>query len=243
MLEDKVVIVTGAGSGIGKEIARECIGKGATVLACDLNEVKLHQLSEEIASNRLSTYSLDVSDLRQVEGFFQQIYEYHPRINALINNAGIYFGKSMLDYEENEVDQVLNVNVKGYIYFTKFFAKMLLQDKRKGCVVNISSVSGEEGSSDAIYGLSKAAILGLTKSNAINFAPYIRVNAVAPTIVDTSMMEQIPKWRKDQYVNQSLLQKSLLPSDVANSVIFLLSDLAGNYTGATLDINNGCYLR
>ena len=107
----------------------------------------------------------------------------------------------------------------------------------------MSSVSGMEGSSDAIYGLSKAAILGLTKSCAMNFSPYIRVNAVAPTMVNTPMMGTIPDWRKEEYLSHQLINTPVLPKDVADTVVFLLSDKAKHYTGATFDINNGGYLR
>ena len=109
--------------------------------------------------------------------------------------------------------------------------------------MNLSSVSGQEGSSDAIYGSSKAAILGLTKSCVMNFSPYIRVNAVAPTIVNTSMMDTIPEWRKKEYLSHQLIDTPVLPEDVADTVVFLLSDKTRHYTGATFDINNGSYLR
>ena len=110
-------------------------------------------------------------------------------------------------------------------------------------IVNMSSVSGIEGSSDAIYGLSKAAILGLTKSCAMNFSPYIRVNAVAPTMVNTPMMGVIPDWRKEEYLSHELIHTPVMPEDVADTVVFLLSDKSKHYTGATFDINNGGYLR
>lgn len=109
--------------------------------------------------------------------------------------------------------------------------------------MNMSSVSALEGSSDAIYGLSKAAILGLTKSCAMNFSPYIRVNAVAPTMVHTPMMDTIPAWRKKEYLSHQLIDTPVLPEDVADTVVFLLSDKSKHYTGATFDINNGGYLR
>ena len=108
----------------------------------------------------------------------------------------MYLGKNLLDYEEKEIDFVMDTNIKGYIYFSKYFGELLMEKETEGAIINISSVSGMEGSSDAIYGMSKAAILGLTKSCAMNFSPYIRVNAVAPTMVNTDMMKNIPEWRK-----------------------------------------------
>lgn len=101
-------------------------------------------------------------------------------------------GKNIIDYQSDEIDKVLNVNIKGYIYFSQMFARILFHNERKGVIVNMSSVSGMEGSSDAVYGLSKAPVM---------------------------------------------------PEDVAETVIFLLSAKSRHYTGATFDINNGGYLR
>ncbi|MMZ59584.1 3-oxoacyl-[acyl-carrier-protein] reductase FabG [compost metagenome] len=152
-------------------------------------------------------------------------------------------GKNILDYKEDEIDKVLDINVKGYVYLSQLFGDFMVRRKNSGVILNMSSVSGIEGSSDAIYGLTKAGILGLTKSCAMNFSPYIRVNAVAPTIVETSMMDNIPKWRIEEYTNHQLIKQPLLPEDVAHTVTFLLSEKSKHYTGATFDINNGCYLR
>ncbi|UPO90604.1 SDR family oxidoreductase [Niallia sp. Man26] len=244
MLKKRKVIVTGAGSGIGKEIVKGCLNEGASVIACDINGNSLNNLSLAMDDrNVLYTYQLDVSKYEAVTKFFYYIEAEHSDVDCLVNNAGIYLAKNILDYQADEMDKVLDINVKGFIYFSQMFGKKLLEEKRKGVIINMSSVSGMEGSSDAIYGLSKAAILGLTKSCAMNFSPYIRVNAVAPTMVNTTMMGIIPDWRKEEYLSHQLINTPVLPEDVAETVVFLLSDKAKHYTGATFDINNGGYLR
>lgn len=243
MLNNMKIIVTGAASGIGKEIVKHCLREGAKVIACDINDVLLNDLQQIIGSDFLYTYKIDVSKYDEVVRFFTYVKERHSDVNGLVNNAGIYFGKSILDYKTEEIDKVLNINIKGYIYFTQLFGRLIIQKSHHGNIVNISSVSGIEGSSDAIYGLSKAAILGLTKSCAMNYSPYIRVNAVAPTLVNTSMIDNIPEWRKEEYLNNQLIKESILPEDVAYTVTFLLSEKSKHYTGATFDLNNGCYLR
>ncbi|MCM3784549.1 SDR family oxidoreductase [Neobacillus mesonae] len=245
-MKDIKVIVTGAASGIGKEVVKQCLIKGAEVIACDIDEESLFNLKQSMPepyNKRLFTYSVDVSSYEQVSRFFEYIEHKHIEVNALVNNAGIYLAKNIMDYDTEEIDRVLNINVKGCIYFSQLFGKKLYKNKHHGVIVNLSSVSGHEGSSDAIYGLSKAAILGLTKSCAMNFSPYIRVNAVAPTMVGTPMMDSIPEWRKKEYLSHQLIQTPVLPEDVADTVIFLLSDKSKHYTGATFDINNGGYLR
>ncbi|QCR32494.1 SDR family NAD(P)-dependent oxidoreductase [Lysinibacillus sp. SGAir0095] len=244
MLKNRKVIITGAASGIGKEIVKQCLFQGASVIACDINEDSLHELERSVDDYHvLHTYQLDVSKYEDVVSFFEYVETEHSEVDCLVNNAGIYLAKNILDYQADDIDKVLDINVKGSIYFSQLFGKKILQSKGMGVIVNMSSVSGIEGSSDAIYGLSKAAILGLTKSSAMNFSPYIRVNAVAPTMVNTPMMDAIPNWRKEEYLNHQLINTPVLPEDVADTVIFLLSDKSKHYTGATFDINNGGYLR
>lgn len=244
MLFDMKIIVTGAATGIGKAIVLRCLQERAHVIACDLNEKALKELEYEAqAEDHLLTYQVDVSNCSEVAKFFAFVKEKHPNTNALVNNAGIYLGKNLLEYSEEDIDKVINVNVKGYIFFSQNFGALVLSKQQQGVIINMSSVSGLEGSSDAVYGLSKAAIIGLTKSCAMNFAPYVRVNAVAPTLVNTAMMDIIPQWRKNQYNKHELIPEQLHPEDVADTVVFLLSRKSRHYTGATLDINNGCYLR
>ena len=243
MLNKMKIIVTGAASGIGKAIVLRSLVEGAAVIACDINGPALDKLQERSDSASLFTYRLDTGNYAEVEQFFVYIRQEHPEVNGLVNNAGIYLGKNILDYTPDEIGKVLDVNVKGYLYATQFFGKLLLEQRRPGNIVNMSSVSGQEGSSDAVYGLSKAAVLGLTKSCAMNFAPYIRVNSVAPTMTSTPMMSHIPAWRQQEYTAHQLIKEPLLAEDIADTVIFLLSNKSRAYTGATFDINSGCYLR
>ncbi|WP_340026605.1 SDR family oxidoreductase [Paenibacillus sp. FSL K6-1096] len=243
MLQGMKIIVTGAASGIGKEIVRLGLKEGAKVIGCDLDAERLEELKTEADSARLVTCKLDVSQYSEVEAFYEYIGQEHADVSGLVNNAGIYLGRSLLDYTPEEIGRVLDINVKGYVYLSQGFGRLLLAQKRQGVVVNMSSVSGQEGSSDAVYGLSKAAVLGLTKSCAMNFAPYIRVNAVAPTMTATPMMAHIPAWRQQEYLEHQLTPEPLLAEDIAGTVVFLLSSRAKGYTGATFDINNGCYLR
>lgn len=238
------VIVTGAASGIGRAIVLASLQEGAEVIACDFNKEGLENLVCVAGEGgRLHTYQVDVSCSDRVEEFFALVRKEHAEVNALVNNAGIYLGQNILDYTAQEIDKVLAVNLKGCIYFSQGFGRLMVPNHRQGVIVNISSISGQEGSSDAIYGASKAAILGLTKSCAMNFAPYVRVNAVAPTMVSTPMMSIIPEVRQLHYLEQHLIPEMLLPEDVAETVTFLLSDKSRHYTGATFDINNGGYLR
>lgn len=242
-LSNKTIIVTGAGAGIGKSIALKCLDYGARVIACDINGQFLKDLECGISVDKLKTYIIDVSDYSQVELFLKKMFSEEPDINCLVNNAGIYLGKSIFEYTSDMIDKVIDINIKGAVFFSKFFGEFILGKKNNGVIVNISSVAGLEGSSDAIYGLSKSALIGLTKSCAMNFSPFVRVNAVAPTLVDTDLISNVPKWRIEEYREKELVKTPLKPENVADTAVFLLSELSNNYTGAVFDINNGCYLR
>lgn len=242
-LSEKTVIVTGAAAGIGKAITIKCLELGAKVIACDIDAGMLQILMSGNDSGRLQIINIDVSDYSQVESLFGKLFSEQRDINCLVNNAGIYLGKNITEYTQEMIDRVIDVNIKGAVYFSRFFGEFIMKEKTNGIVVNISSVAGLEGSSDAIYGLTKSALIGLTKSCSINFSPYIRVNAIAPALVETELLKNVPEWRMKEYRENELVKKPLRPEDIANTAAFLLSELSENYTGAIFDINNGCYLR
>ncbi|WP_086331192.1 SDR family NAD(P)-dependent oxidoreductase [Candidatus Enterococcus mansonii] len=235
----KKVIITGAAGGIGVAAVKKCLDEGYQVLATDKDISALEQLPKH---EYLAIQVLDITNTKAVKAFFSRL-EQDSSLYGLVNNAGIYFAKNILDYSDAEMEKIWQVNIKGPTICTRFFVECLLFQKSKGRIVNISSISGQEGSSDALYGLSKAALLGLTKSTAMNFAPNILVNAITPTMVETQMMAHIPDWRKKEYQNHQLLTSPVLPEDVANTIAFLLSKQSSHYTGATFDLNNGGYLR
>lgn len=239
----KTVIVTGAANGIGKAITERSLKDGFHVFALDINDTLLTSLKSEYGDFSLTVFKIDISDPNQVRSFFDWTLEQGKEISCLVNNAGIYFGKNILEYSIEEINRVIQVNCLGAVYLSQEFARRIISKGHSGNIVNMSSVAGEEGSSDAIYGLSKAAILGLTKSCAINFAPTIRVNAVAPALVNTDLIRNVPEWRMREYRASELLKDPILSEDVANTVSFLLSDQSKHYTGAVFDINNGQYRR
>ncbi len=204
-LKDKIIIVTGAARGIGRSITLECIKYGAIVFALDINKLDLVKLKNEIKNDQIKTYVVDVSKYEEINNLFLNLKKDKINPDCLVNNAGIYYGQSIFKYNNSEIDNIININVKSAIYFSKIFAATKIKNKEKGVILNISSVSGQDGSSDAIYGLSKSALIGLTKSNAINFSPYIRVNAIAPGIVDTQMLRKVPKDRVNNYRKSELM--------------------------------------
>ncbi len=234
----KQIIITGAASGIGYATAKLCVANDYRVIACDSNVAALHNLQSEFDSSHVSAHVFDVSDYKQVETFFAQLNK-DAWPTSLINNAGIYLAKNLLDYTAEDMQCVMNVNINGAMSMTQFFARTLMANQQVGSIINMSSVA-QYGGSDAVYGASKGALAAFTRCCAINFSPYIRVNAVAPGIVsETTMHADLPAPVSQWYQENELIKKPLQVNDVAKTVLFLLSDDAAHYTGATFDLNNG----
>lgn len=236
------IIVTGAGRGLGRAISQKLAENGFKILALDIEEESLKEL-KTILKSSIETFQIDIRDENQVERFFGAISS--NQLYGLVNNAGIYLGKGLLDYDSAEVNHVLNVNLVGAIYCTKYFAKKMLSrvevESTLGSIVNISS-SSIYGGSDAVYSATKAALIGLTKSCALQFSPYIRVNAVAPGVVETDLLKAIPEKVMDHYRKLELVKDPIRPSDVANTIAFLMEESGKNYSGAVFDLNNGYHL-
>jgi 3-oxoacyl-[acyl-carrier protein] reductase len=243
----KCVIVTGAAQGIGRAIALRALTEGMSVIALDKNEVRLAELKKEVGGkfeeSALKIYPLDVTQLTQIQDFFKWLTEEETYPYALVNNAGIFPGVPFLDYSPDDINLVLSVNLLGPIYMTQHFGRLLAPNKRSGVIVNIASIAGQIGSADAIYGISKSGLLGLTKTSAMALAPNIRVNAVAPAMVQTELIKNVSEERHEVFRRGELIKSPLLPEDIADTVWFLLSDESKHFTGAVLDINNGFNLR
>jgi 3-oxoacyl-[acyl-carrier protein] reductase len=232
------VIITGAGKGLGKAIVSQLLEDGARILALDRDEALLRSLAAELG-NRIECFRVDVADHAAVESFYRSLGDLP--LFGLVNNAGILLGKSLLEYSPEEIGTVIDVNLKGAIYCSKFFGQAALSRKADGSIVNVSS-SAIYGGSDAVYSATKAALVGLTKSCALKFSPHVRVNAVAPGIVETDLFANIPREAIQRYRNAEVVKQPLQPEDVARTVSFLMSDAGRNYSGAVFDLNNGFHM-
>jgi len=238
------IVITGAANGIGRALVQRCLDDGSTVVACDIDRTGLDLIKDQHKGRPLNVYWCDVGIYSACEAFMDNVLTDHPDVDGLVNNAGLYLGQPVWDYDDAAVDRVIAVNVKGPVWLSRRFAEHVLKRGHSGAIVNLASVAGEVGSSDAIYGLVKAGVIGLTKLNAMNFAPSIRVNVVSPgLIVDTGIAGLIPKYRYDEYKRQERLDGDIMPRNVAAVCSFLLSDDARNMTGAILPVDNGCYPR
>ncbi len=249
-LKGKVAIVTGAARGIGKAIAKKLAEVGATVVLNDIedNRGQLKKLKEEIEAykGQAFIFEADVSHYLQVSEMVDAILQRYGKIDILVNNAGILRRRASIEeIDEKEWDLVMAVNVKGVFNCSKAVLETM-KKRRYGKIVNISSSAGRSTSElgGAHYTASKAAVLGLSRHLARESAPYgINVNAICPGLIDTPMVretttpEELQKWK--EVIPMGRLGT---PDEVADLVLFLVSDRSSYINGATIDIGGASLL-
>jgi len=250
-LRGKVAIVTGGSSGIGQAIALELARCGTHVAFCFLDtggrsRADAQRVAREIRQLEVGVYfrACDVRDSRDVRRFVSEVYEEFGDIHILVNNAGITRDRPMWRMEDHEWEAVLRTNVDGAFFFTRAVTP-IMREQEYGKIVNISSVHGLRtvfGISN--YAASKAALIGLTQSTAVELGPRnINVNAVAPGYIRTTRLtEGVPSDVLDRAREKSALGRLGDPQDVAGVVIFLCSEAARHITGAVIPIDGGYLL-
>lgn len=240
--KDKVVLITGAARGIGKEIAIGFAKSGAAVCFCDLNEEAVKAAEEELAScaSQVQGYVVNVTDFDQVNNMVNKILDKFNKIDILVNNAGITKDNLILRMKPEDWDAVLSVNLKGVFNATRAVSRAMIK-KRGGKIINIASIIGLVGNAgQANYAASKAGIIGFTKSMAKELGSRnIAVNAIAPGYIKTEMTDKLPQDVKDAMLKRIPLGKFGSPVDVAELSLFLASSNADYITGQTIVIDGG----
>ena len=242
-LSGKIALVTGAGRGIGREIALTLAAAGAAVAVNDFaGEDACRAVVAEIeALGVAATYVMgDVGDEQSVADTIERVEAELGPLGIVVNNAGITRDNVVMLMSADEFDGVVRTHLRGTFLVSKAAARKMLR-RRTGSIVNISSVVGRRGNAgQANYAAAKAGIIGLTKSLAKELGPRtIRVNAVAPGYVDTAMTQALPDDVKQAIVDNTPLRSIGLPADVANAVLFLASPLSRYITGCTLPVDGG----
>ena len=241
----KVALVTGAAQGIGRAIALLLAQKGADIVVSDINLEKAEETAREIEAigRRAMAIRADVANTNDVERMVEAILERFGQIDILVNNAGITRDKLILRMTEEDWDAVLNVNLKGTFNCTKAVVRHMSK-QRRGKIVNIASVVGEMGNvGQANYSASKAGVIGFTKTIAREFAQRgINVNAIAPGYIETPMTEVLPEKVKEELRRMIPMERLGRSEDVAEAVLFLVSEASRYITGQVLNVNGGIYM-
>lgn len=236
-LKEKVAIITGGAQGIGEAVARKFHAEGAKVVLVDRQEEALKKLASELGESLY--YTVDVTDKAAVENMVKDVAEKHGRIDVLVNNAGITRDAMTHKMTEEAWDAVLNVNLKAPFILTQAVLPYL-KERNDGVILNASSVSSQGNMGQANYAASKAGIIALTQTWALEFAKNnIRVNAVAPGFTDTPMVQTVPDNVKAKLVEKIPLRRFAAPEEIANAYCFFASDEAKFITGQVLFVDGG----
>lgn len=245
LLTGKIAVVTGGAQGIGQAIATTLAQEGSDVVVADLDANRCEETVARIQQlgRKAMAVSVNVGDWDQVKGMIDQVQKEWQRIDVLVNNAGITRDGLLLRMKEEDWQSVLQVNLTGTFFCVKAVLPTMSR-QRSGRIVNIASIVGAIGNiGQANYAASKAAVIGLTKTVAREYASRnITVNAVAPGFIDTAMTQDLSAETKEALLNQIPLKRLGQPSDIADAVSFLCSEKAGYITGHVLHVNGGMHM-
>jgi 3-oxoacyl-[acyl-carrier protein] reductase len=242
-LDGKVAVVTGGSRGIGRATALALAAQGATVVVTYVRgeaEAKAVVAAIEEKGGKAEAIGFDVADMAAAEAAIVDVAKRHGRLDVLVANAGISIDNLLLRVKEDELDRLFAVNVKGAVACARAAIKTMMRAKT-GRVIFLSSIVGEMGNAgQTAYAATKAAIIGVTKTLAREYASRnVTVNAVAPGFIDTEMTTAIPEAAKAAMLQAIPLGRTGRAEEIAATVAFLASDEASYVTGETLRVNGG----
>ena len=241
-LKGKVAVVTGGTRGIGYAIVKKYLEAGATVVLCGSKqstaEAAFAKVKEELPEADVYAIAPSLADTAAVEEAFKGVFEKFGRFDIIANNAGISQSTPLVDYTDEEVDRIMDLNIKAVFVCARAAAR-IMKENGGGVIVNTSSVVSIYGQpSGCLYPASKFAVNGITKSLARELAKFgIRVNAVAPGITRTDMEANLPEAMIKPLIARIPIGRMCEPEDVANAFLFLSSELASYITGVVVPVD------
>lgn len=246
-LKDKVSIVTGGAKGIGWGVAKVFVQEGSRVVVVDWDEENGVKTADELckAGGEAFFFKCDVSNEDQVKAMVEKTMQTYGTVDILVNNAGVGVYKAFMDATNADWDRALGVNLKGQVFCSRAVVP-IMQAKGKGAIVNVSSVhSFQTVNGVAPYATSKGGVWALTHAMAIDLAPTIRVNSIAPGWIYTPLIQSIfdsyadPAGQRKAVEQRQLMKRIGIPEEVGYAAAFLASDEASFITGAQLFVDGG----
>jgi 3-oxoacyl-[acyl-carrier protein] reductase len=240
-LENKNIIVTGASGGIGNSIVEKLSENGANILASGTKMEKLEELKKKFKDIKILKFDISQSD--KIEEFIENASKELGGLDCIVNNAGITQDNLAIRMNLDEWKKVIDLNLTSAFLMSKFAIKKMLKNK-KGKIINITSVVGHTGNlGQANYTASKAGIIAMSKSLAIEYAKKnININCISPGFIKTAMTDKIDEKYKEVIISKIPSARLGEPKDIANAVIFLASSLSDYVNGETLHVNGGMYM-
>ena len=240
-LKNLNILLTGATGGIGVSILEKLLKANANVIAVGTKQEKLNNLKEKYKN--IITKKFNISDHLLIDKFIDECNQtFENKIDILINNAGITSDNLSIRMKDEEWNKVLNINLTSTFLLTKCTIKKMLKNKN-GKVINITSVVGHTGNiGQANYAASKAGLVGMSKSLALEYGKKnIKINCISPGFIQSEMTNKINENFREKLYDKISLERFGMPEDVANAVLFLSSNLSDYITGETLHVNGGMY--
>ncbi|WP_185849191.1 3-oxoacyl-[acyl-carrier-protein] reductase [Blattabacterium cuenoti] len=240
LLNGKIAIVTGGSGDIGRSIVKIFVQHGANVIFTFFSSKKEAEELEFKFKNFVEAYKIDLSDFNSSENLVQEVIKKYGNIDILVNNAGVIKDNFLLKISKKDWDYVIKTNLYSMFNLTKHAIHPMMKQKR-GSIINMSSVVGLTGNiGQSNYAASKAGIIGFTKSIARELGKKnIRCNAIAPGYIVTKMNSHFKTKIKESWIKNIPLKRAGTPKDIANSALFLASDLSNYITGTVLNVNGG----
>ncbi len=239
--ENKKILITGATGGIGYSLVDKFNLLGGSIVATGTNDNKLNDLKKKYP--KIKTIKFDISKHDEIENLVDKVSSEIDGLDILINNAGITIDNLSLRMKKDDWENVININLNSTFYLCKFAIKKMLKNKY-GRIINITSIVGHTGNlGQSNYSASKAGIIGMSKSLAIEYAKKnITVNCVSPGFIETKMTDKISEGIKNVLISRIPMNRLGTGLDVSNTVAFLSSDEASYITGETIHVNGGMYM-
>ena len=236
-LKDKIILVTGSSRGIGAACSELLLSEGANVIINYLND---KDSADKIIKkyDKAQSFQADLRSEEEINNLFKFVNSKYGRLDALVNNAGVMLPNMIATTNENDINHQIELNIKAPFYCLRKAARIMMR-KQSGSIVNISSIMGRFGASGhAIYSATKGALLSMTLSASKELGPHgIRVNAVAPGIIDTELINHINAEKKNQFSKYIALGRIGAPDDVAKVVGFLCSDWSNYISGQIIGVD------